>query len=92
MKYIIALLLLLWVSLAYAAFKTDKITVTNPTVPTTPTDTCVKGEFSYDGTYWYTCTATNTWNRQPWTAWVVSRTLVNWGGIQVQWQGADVQR
>jgi hypothetical protein len=60
--------------------------------PAAPNAACSVGQVAYDSSYIYICTAANTWSRGTIATWAVTRTLVNWGGIQVQWQGADVQR
>lgn len=39
-------------------------------VPTTPTDVCTAGNFSYDADYFYVCISSNTWERTAIATWV----------------------
>lgn len=78
---------------AYYPFTTN---ITAPqyfqnTPPATPNAPGVRGYYSFDNEYLYGCNGTGDWKRVAWDSWSIIRTLVNWQGIQVQWQGADVQ-
>ena len=98
-RLLFLIFLLVLVGVAYAADYARKYPTDTPLevmgvvkVPLAPNSACSKGQVSYDSNYIYVCTAANTWSRGAIATWAVTRTLVNWGGIQVQWQGADVQR
>jgi hypothetical protein len=67
------------------------IALKNATAPVNPTDTGTVGQVAFDGTYWYVCTATNTWMRTQLSTWVISRDLLMLEGIQLQLEGVDLQ-
>jgi hypothetical protein len=67
------------------------IALINATAPTSPTASGVQGQLAYDGTYWYVCTATNTWMRTQLSTWAVTRDLLMLEGIQLQLEGVDLQ-
>ena len=43
--------------------------VTDPNVPSGPTDTGTAGDMAWDSNYEYRCIATNTWRRSPLSTW-----------------------
>jgi len=61
------------------------------TPPTAPNDVCEKGKYSFDNTYFYSCIATNTWDRIAWSGWVISRDSMAIAGDQMQIEGEDMQ-
>jgi hypothetical protein len=67
------------------------IALKNATAPASPTDTGTVGQVAFDGTYWYVCTATNTWMRTQLSTWAISRDLLMLEGIQLQLEGVDLQ-
>ena len=94
----IILIILGLVCIAEAAYKTNPYTGkpdfhdVRGLAPVNPTDGGSPGEIAYDGSYIYVCISANTWVRASLTTWTIIRTPVYWQGIQVNWQGAAVQR
>ena len=47
---------------------TSTASTTSSYVPVTSGSKGIPGQFAWDSTYWYMCTATNTWKRTPWAS------------------------
>jgi hypothetical protein len=54
---------------ATGAISASALTVTSSYTPDSATSTGVTGQITWDATYVYVCTATNTWRRAPLTTW-----------------------
>lgn len=48
---------------------TGKFHITNTQTPASASDTCTTGQVTWDSSYVYVCTATNTWKRAAITTW-----------------------
>lgn len=60
------------------------------TPPASPVATGTAGEMAYDGTYYYVCTATNTWKRVAWdVTWVAYDYLLMQNGDRQVFQNGD---
>ena len=100
MRKIIFILLLLFPAICFADTLRSMI---NPqtgkndiyekirTAPIDPASSCSLGDFAMDGSYFYVCTSTNTWVRTELTTWSVTRTPLEFTGVQLQLSGEDLQ-
>jgi len=96
---LVFLFLFITVGVSYAAHtifnpftgKLDFVDV-KQTPPYNPSDPGSPGDIAYDGSYIYVCVSANTWVRASLTTWSIIRVPVLWQGVQVKWQGVDVQR
>lgn len=61
-------------------------------VPEFPNANGTLGQVAIDNTTFYLVTSTNTWGKITISEWLLIKVLVYWQGVQVNWQGANVQR
>ncbi|RJO60103.1 hypothetical protein C4544_07105 [candidate division WS5 bacterium] len=47
----------------------DTIRIRNPRTPSSSSEACDRGEITWDGSYIFVCTATNTWKRSALSTW-----------------------